>query len=178
VDEAREQLLAGTGFALDQDRGRRVGNALDQVEERLNLIHNLKRKYGKDIPAVLAFAEESHRQLDAITHEYMHYLIVRSTANKAPIWFHEGLSKYEETRWRNGPSYLSSLYQSLLSRALADGKLISFALQCYRLNFDPAIRFRLTPDSAAWMARFLCTSGGTRTINLPLYLLGDSGQKQ
>jgi DNA repair protein RecN (Recombination protein N) len=41
---------------------------LDQVEERLNLINNLKRKYGKDIPAVLAFAEQSHKQLDAITH--------------------------------------------------------------------------------------------------------------
>jgi DNA repair protein RecN (Recombination protein N) len=41
---------------------------LDQVEERLNLIHNLKRKYGKDIPAVLAFAEQSRSQLDAITH--------------------------------------------------------------------------------------------------------------
>jgi len=41
---------------------------LDQVEERLNLIGNLKRKYGKDIPAVLAFAEQSHSQLDAITH--------------------------------------------------------------------------------------------------------------
>ena len=41
---------------------------LDQVEERLNLIHNLERKYGKDIPAVLAFAEQSHSQLDAITH--------------------------------------------------------------------------------------------------------------
>jgi DNA repair protein RecN (Recombination protein N) len=41
---------------------------LDQVEERLNLIHNLKRKYGQDIEAVLAFAEQSHSQLDAITH--------------------------------------------------------------------------------------------------------------
>ena len=41
---------------------------LDQVEERLNLIHNLKRKYGKDIPVVLAFAEQSRNQLDAITH--------------------------------------------------------------------------------------------------------------
>ncbi|MBN2147075.1 MAG: DNA repair protein RecN [Anaerolineales bacterium] len=41
---------------------------LDQVEERLNLIHNLKRKYGEDIPAVLAFAEEARRTLDEITH--------------------------------------------------------------------------------------------------------------
>ena len=67
-----------------------------------------------------------YRWLDAISHEYMHYLIVKLTANKAPIWFHEGLAKYEETRWRNGPSYLSPLYQTLLSRALADGKLIGF----------------------------------------------------
>ena len=41
---------------------------LDQVEERLNLIHNLKRKYGTDIAAVLAFAESARKQLDAITH--------------------------------------------------------------------------------------------------------------
>jgi len=62
-----------------------------------------------------------YRWLDAISHEYMHYLIVKLTANKAPIWFHEGLAKYEETRWRNGPSYLSPLYQSLLAEAQAKG---------------------------------------------------------
>ena len=43
-----------------------------------------------------------YRWLDAISHEYMHYLIIKLTANKAPIWFHEGLAKYDETRWRNG----------------------------------------------------------------------------
>jgi len=68
-----------------------------------------------------------YRWLDAISHEFMHYLIVRMTANKAPIWFHEGLAKYEEARWRNGSSYLSSLYQTLLARALAEGKLITFS---------------------------------------------------
>jgi DNA repair protein RecN (Recombination protein N) len=41
---------------------------LDQVEERLNLFHNLKRKYGADLAAVLAFAEDARQQLDAITH--------------------------------------------------------------------------------------------------------------
>jgi hypothetical protein len=51
----------------------------------------------------------------------MHYLIVRQTANKAPIWFHEGLSKYEETRWRDGPSYLRR-YQTL--RACPGGRKV------------------------------------------------------
>ena len=41
---------------------------LDQVEERLNLIHSLKRKYGEDIPAILAFAAEARRQLETVTH--------------------------------------------------------------------------------------------------------------
>ena len=81
-----------------------------------------------------------YRWLDAISHEFMHYVMVRLTANKAPIWFHEGLAKYEETRWRNGSSYLSSLYQTLLARALADGKLITFG------RMEPSLIKLETPE--------------------------------
>jgi DNA repair protein RecN (Recombination protein N) len=41
---------------------------LDQVEDRLSLIHNLKRKYGDSIGEVLKFGENAQRQLDQITH--------------------------------------------------------------------------------------------------------------
>jgi len=41
---------------------------LDQVEERLGVIQTLKRKYGDNILAVLEFAENAARELDAITH--------------------------------------------------------------------------------------------------------------
>jgi DNA repair protein RecN (Recombination protein N) len=41
---------------------------LDQVEERLNVIQNLKRKYGENIPAILEFVETARKQLDSITH--------------------------------------------------------------------------------------------------------------
>ena len=81
-----------------------------------------------------------YRWLDAISHEYMHYLIVKLTANKAPIWFHEGLAKYEETRWRNGPSYLSPLYQTLLAQAQAGGKLIRFE------KMEPSLIHLETPE--------------------------------
>jgi len=40
---------------------------LDEVEERLNLIHTLKRKYGGDIPAIIKYGEEAHKQLETIT---------------------------------------------------------------------------------------------------------------
>lgn len=41
---------------------------LEEVEERLDLINNLKRKYGGSIEAVLAYGEQAARDLDNIAH--------------------------------------------------------------------------------------------------------------
>jgi DNA repair protein RecN (Recombination protein N) len=41
---------------------------LHQVEERLDLIYSLKRKYGDSIAEILAFGEAAQRELDGITH--------------------------------------------------------------------------------------------------------------
>jgi DNA repair protein RecN (Recombination protein N) len=41
---------------------------LDQVEERMNLIQMLRRKYGENITEVLRFSEQARKQLDSITH--------------------------------------------------------------------------------------------------------------
>jgi len=41
---------------------------LDNVEERLGLIHSLRRKYGDNIEAVLAHAETARAELESITH--------------------------------------------------------------------------------------------------------------
>ncbi len=41
---------------------------LNQVEERLAVIHSLQRKYGASIKDVLAFAERQRQELDAIEH--------------------------------------------------------------------------------------------------------------
>ena len=70
----------------------------------------------------------------------MHYLIVKQTSNKAPIWFHEGLAKHEETKWRNGPTYLSPLYQTLLARALEENRLIGFD------RMEPSLIYLETPE--------------------------------
>ena len=40
---------------------------LDEVEERLDLIHSLTRKYGGSIPAVIAYGQDARKQLDTIT---------------------------------------------------------------------------------------------------------------
>ncbi len=41
---------------------------LNQVEERLSLLHNLQRKYGDSIADVLAFAERARQELETIEH--------------------------------------------------------------------------------------------------------------
>jgi DNA repair protein RecN (Recombination protein N) len=40
---------------------------LNEVEERLDLIHSLARKYGGSIPAVVAYGAEARKQLETIT---------------------------------------------------------------------------------------------------------------
>ena len=55
---------------------------LEQIEERLELIHNLKRKYGSDVAAVLAFAMRAREELETIAHagERIDELELRETA--------------------------------------------------------------------------------------------------
>jgi DNA repair protein RecN (Recombination protein N) len=55
---------------------------LDQVEERLNLIQNLKRKYGESILGVLHFAQQAKAQLDSITHASERIVELESEENQ------------------------------------------------------------------------------------------------
>jgi tetratricopeptide (TPR) repeat protein len=71
---------------------------------------------------------QGYRWMDAAVHEYVHYAIVHLTANTAPIWLHEGIAKYYETRWRAPESrYLQPVQRTLLAEAVAAGRFVSFA---------------------------------------------------
>ncbi len=41
---------------------------LNRIEERIDLINNLKRKYGRSIEEILAFGEKARKELDTIIH--------------------------------------------------------------------------------------------------------------
>jgi DNA repair protein RecN (Recombination protein N) len=65
---------------------------LNQVEERLDLIQNLTRKYGDSIPDVLAYVEQARAELDSITQAgerieelEKHINLVRTTIAKEGI---------------------------------------------------------------------------------------------
>jgi DNA repair protein RecN (Recombination protein N) len=80
VDETRNKYSEQAQELFDgvTELARELGNyleeieynpaRLEEVEERLNLIHNLKRKYGESIPEIIAYGEKVQKDLDAITH--------------------------------------------------------------------------------------------------------------
>jgi len=119
-----------------------------------------------------------YRWLDAISHEYMHYLIFKLTKNKAPIWFHEGMAKYEETRWRKGPSYLSPFYQTLLARALSEGKLIRFEqMEPSLVRLENPEDVQLAYAEAASAIEFILLKSGYEGLQKVLRQMASTNQK-
>ena len=46
---------------------------LDEVEQRLDLLYRLKRKYGSTVEDVIAFGQKARKELDNIQHSQQHY---------------------------------------------------------------------------------------------------------
>jgi tetratricopeptide (TPR) repeat protein len=65
--------------------------------------------------------------LDTLSHEFVHYLVYVKFGKRIPIWLHEGLAKYQESRWKSDVGgQLAPSQQSLLASALEHDELISF----------------------------------------------------
>jgi tetratricopeptide (TPR) repeat protein len=65
---------------------------------------------------------------DTLAHELTHYVVIRKTANRIPVWLHEGVAKYCEELWRNEGSEkpLEPLHQTLLAEAVETNHFIGF----------------------------------------------------
>lgn len=66
--------------------------------------------------------------LDTLSHEYVHLVVSKMSRNTVPIWIHEGLAKFLESRWRGAAGQaLSPASAGLLAQALRKNRLIPFA---------------------------------------------------
>ena len=95
-------------------------------------------------PRALSFG---YRWLDSLSHEYQHYAIVSLSNNQAPIWLHEGMARFYETRWRKpAPSkdaaedYLTPANQTLLVHALEKNQFVGFK------KMEPSLIYLDTPE--------------------------------
>lgn len=88
-----------------------------------------------------------YRWADSLSHEYIHYAIVGLTNNQAPIWLHEGIARFYETRWRKparssdtAEDYLTPANQTLLVQALKTNQFVGFN------NMEPSLIHLETPE--------------------------------
>jgi len=94
IDKAQEELANQAAILEDTlaDLVRSLRNyldeiefnpkRLDEVEERLNLIHHLTRKYGGSIQAVIAFGADARKQLETISNAGERIGVLEAEENK------------------------------------------------------------------------------------------------
>jgi len=95
-------------------------------------------------PRALSFG---YRWVDSLSHEYVHYAIVGSSNNQAPIWLHEGMARFYETRWRKAApakdaaeDYLTPANQTLLVQALEKNQFVGFK------KMEPSLIYLESPE--------------------------------
>ncbi len=63
--------------------------------------------------------------MDTLSHEYVHYLLSSKSYNNAPLWLHEGIAKYLETRWRQDADYMTPIMETILADGLANDYMVA-----------------------------------------------------
>jgi tetratricopeptide (TPR) repeat protein len=96
--------------------------------------------------------------LDTLAHEYTHFLINRISRGQCPLWLHEGIARYFETRWRQKePLFLTPDAENHLLGARANGSFVSLK------KMHPSIVYLKDQDEMALaFAEVACAVGYMR----------------
>ncbi|HET8722663.1 MAG TPA: tetratricopeptide repeat protein [Anaeromyxobacteraceae bacterium] len=138
------EALEAQRAALEQDFGRvPEGKVVVEVVEDTRQLARLSTLTEKEIKtsgtiAICKFGKmiitspkallTGYDWLDTASHEYVHFVVTRLTDNETPIWIHEGVARWYESRWRGpGGDILSPWSAALLREAARNGKLVTFA---------------------------------------------------
>ena len=129
-------------------------------------------------PRALSFG---YRWVDSLSHEYVHYLIVALSNNQAPIWLHEGMARFYETRWRKpaplqdaAEDYLTPANQTLLVQALEKNQFVGFKnMEPSLIHLDTPEQVQLAYAEAASAVDFINQSKGKAGIHDLLSTLVD-----
>jgi tetratricopeptide (TPR) repeat protein len=132
-------------------------------------------------PRALSFG---YRWVDSMSHEYLHYVIVNLSNNQAPIWLHEGMARFYETRWRKpAPAgnakdahedYLTPANQTLLVQALEKNQFVGFKkMEPSLIHLDTPEQVQLAYAEAASAVDFINQSKGKAGVRDLLATLKD-----
>ncbi|HSQ14599.1 MAG TPA: tetratricopeptide repeat protein, partial [Candidatus Deferrimicrobium sp.] len=129
-------------------------------------------------PRALSFG---YRWVDSLSHEYLHYAIVALSNNQAPIWLHEGMARFYETRWRKPApvkeaheDYLTPANQTLLVQALEKNQFVGFKkMEPSLIHLDSPEQVQLAYAEAASAVDFINQSKGKVGVRELLATLKD-----
>jgi hypothetical protein len=104
---------------------------------------------------------------DTLNHEFVHLIVSMKSRNTVPIWLHEGLAKYEETRWRGEAGQaMTPAAESLLGKAVKDDKLVTFEQMHPSMALLPSQELAATAFAEVFHAiEYLKKKGGTGLWN-------------
>jgi tetratricopeptide (TPR) repeat protein len=129
-------------------------------------------KFNKIVMASPWTLLRGYRWMDTLTHEYVHYVIVRTSNNNTPIWLHEGTAKYHEKLWKDiKGDYLTPFSEDLLARALETNTLISFQqMEPSLVKLSSQEEVQLAFVEVASAVEYITTTGGpgilTKIMNI------------
>jgi tetratricopeptide (TPR) repeat protein len=71
-------------------------------------------------------AIDGYAWADTLAHEFVHLVVSKRSHDGIPIWLHEGIAKYFESRWKGRAGQALTPYaEKLLARAIAKQKFIT-----------------------------------------------------
>ncbi len=112
-DAARELRAYRDGVEFNPER-------LESIEERLDLLRTLKRKYGETIESILEYAQDLERQLDALTHSEERSAELSTEIERVQSEVAELAGRLSDLRRKGGTAFGRRIVKELESLSMAD----------------------------------------------------------
>jgi DNA repair protein RecN (Recombination protein N) len=158
---------------------------LDQVEERLSLINNLKRKYGENEEAILDFAQKARLQMEKITHAEERILALETKEKELKEKLAGQARILSESR-KQASQNLGQLVESELNDLHMSGARFAVDIQCkpdeqglsfgddqtvkYDENGIDQVEFLIAPNPGEGLKPLVKIASGGETSRLMLAL--------
>jgi Flp pilus assembly protein TadD len=112
--------------------------------------------------------------LDTAAHEFTHLAVARKAGPRAPIWLHEGVAKWWESRWRGaGGEDYSPYAAALVRRAVETNTLVTFERMHPSMAKLPTQEMASLAYAQVLLAvEYLVQRGGTPLVARVLDLVG------
>jgi tetratricopeptide (TPR) repeat protein len=114
-------------------------------------------KFGKLMVTSPKAVVKGYDWLDTVAHEFVHLVVSRKSNNRVPIWMHEGLAKYLESRWRGAageamtPSHLAILGSRVRNNTLIPFEKMHPSMALLPTAEDAATAFAEVFFAIAWL---------------------------